>query len=297
VNTPAEVGELSVTTEAEISGHAVVRSHSYPREGLFSTGGGPSDIHLFCVRDGKASIKASFIPHDIQLHSGEAVFLAMPGHNWNVEVKCAAETALFSVVMDTQQLHLLLNPGFDEQRLRSAHNFNMRDLMKVIAVSPALLMCFEQLVYHKLQPAFDPIFKKAKFLEIFSLLMDAAFGRQPDKCPVVLSPAIETKIHQVRRHITQHPEETPDPDHLALLYDLPRNTLREGYRYLYGKTIHQYHADHKLESARQMLASGEWLVKEVAFKIGYHNPSHFIAAFKKRYGMTPREFMTGIRAS
>jgi len=31
-------------------------------------------------------------------------------------------------------------------------------------------------------------------------------------------------------------------------------------------------------------------VNEVAFDIGYTNPSHFIAAFKKKFGTTPRKY-------
>jgi AraC-like DNA-binding protein len=110
-------------------------------------------------------------------------------------------------------------------------------------------------------------------------------------CPVALSPSIEDKLLQVRRHIVEHPEESPDPDRLALQFELPRNTLREGYRFKFGKTIHQFHADHRLEYAMQVLSSGEMLVKEVAFKIGYQNPSHFIAAFKKKYGFTPKQYL------
>jgi AraC-like DNA-binding protein len=45
------------------------------------------------------------------------------------------------------------------------------------------------------------------------------------------------------------------------------------------------------KAAMQMLTSGELLVKEVAFKIGYQNPSHFISAFKKKYGYTPKQFL------
>jgi AraC-like DNA-binding protein len=167
----------------------------------------------------------------------------------------------------------------------------MRDLMKLIPVSPALQMCFEQLLHHKIQHPFQAIFERAKFLEIFSLIMESAFGQRLDACPVMMSPAIEQKIQHVRRHIIDHIEESPNPDQLAVTYELPRQTLKEGYKYMYGKTIHQFHTEHKLESAMQMLTSGELLVKEVAFKIGYQNPSHFISAFKKKYGYTPKQFL------
>jgi AraC-like DNA-binding protein len=43
-----------------------------------------------------------------------------------------------------------------------------------------------------------------------------------------------------------------------------------------------------------MLQSGKYKVNEVASAIGYTNPSHFIAAFKKKFGYTPKKFLLSI---
>lgn len=167
----------------------------------------------------------------------------------------------------------------------------MRDMMRILPLNSSVLLVFDQLMRHKINPPFRALYEKAKFLEIFSIVMESAFGQPAEVCPVALSPSIELKLHQVRRHLIEHPDETPDPDKLALTYSLPRNILKEGYRFKFGKTIHQFHAEHRLEYAMQMLSSGEMLVKEVAFKIGYQNPSHFIAAFKKKFGATPKQYL------
>ena len=98
--------------------------------------------------------------------------------------------------------------------------------------------CFDQLLHHKLQVPFKSIFVQAKFLEIFSLIMETAFGQHMEACPVMMTPAIESKIHEVRRHIISHIDTVPDPDHLALVYELPRNTLKEGHRYIFDNKIH-----------------------------------------------------------
>jgi AraC-like DNA-binding protein len=188
-------------------------------------------------------------------------------------------------------MHTLINPAFDAKNLQQESRLNMRDLMRLIPVNPTLMMSFDQLLHHKLNPPFNTLYEQAKFLEIFSLIMESAFGQPADVCPVAMSPSIEQKLNQVRRHIIDNPADMPDPDKLALLYELPRNTLKEGYRFKYGKTIHQFHSDHRMESAMQMLSTGEMLVKEIAFKIGYQNPSHFISAFKKKYGCTPKHYL------
>lgn len=250
-----------------------------------------ADIFLFCVKKGDAVLQASFIPHPLEIASSEAIFLAFPRGQWSITQILESGSEAFVVRMETTALHRLIDPRFDKQHFESAQKINLRDLMRLIPVNPSLMLCFEQLVHNRMQPHFGKIFQKAKFLEIFSLLMEAAFHQTPEICPVAMSPSIEGKLQQVRRHIMEHLDESPDPEELALLYELPKTTLREGYRYVYGKTIHQFHADHKLESAMQMLNEGEMLVKEVAFKIGYQNPSHFISAFKKRYGFTPKQYL------
>lgn len=251
----------------------------------------PMDVLLISLKTGQLQIQTSFIPHPLQLNAAEAIFLAFPKGKWEAKLIHTAGTHYYITHIDAGTLHTLINPAFEGHQLENTSRYNLRDLMKLIPLNPTLLISFDQLVHHKMKPPFSGMFEQAKFLEIFSLVMETAFGQRMDACPVILSPVIEQKIQQVRRHIVDHIEEIPDPDQLALIYDLSRNTLREGYRYLFGKTIHQYHADYKLESAMQLVASGEFLVKEVAFKIGYQNPSHFISAFKKKYGFTPKQLL------
>lgn len=249
------------------------------------------EIGLFCTKQGRISLHASFIPHPLELGTSEAIFLAFPKDKWNIRLMAEASTDFYFIRMEVATLHRMINPAFNDQHLDSAKRMNMRDLMRHLPVNPSLMFCFEQLFHHKLKSPFNHLFERAKFLEIFSSLLESAFGQPMEACPVAMSPVIESKLQAVRRHIIDHLDEAPDPDKLAMLYELPRNTLREGYRYVYGKTIHQYHSDHKLESAMQLLNEGELLVKEIAFKIGYQNPSHFISAFKKKFGYTPKQYL------
>ncbi len=282
---------MMTSTTTEIPGMATVMGYAGAAEGPVDLACGPKEICLFCLKQGSLNLHTSFIPHPLRLTAGEAIFLAFPKGEWNTKILAEANAEFYITRMSISALHQLIAPSFDQHQLETAEKINMKDLMKLIPVNPSLMVCFDQLLHHKLQPPFQAIFERAKLMEIFSLLLETAFGQKMDACPVMLSPAIENKIRQVRKHIMEHIDTTPDPDHLAMVFELPRSTLKEGYKYMFGKTIHQFHADHKLESAMQMLESGEMLVKEIAFKIGYQNPSHFIAAFKKKYGYTPKQYL------
>ena len=67
-----------------------------------------------------------------------------------------------------------------------------------------------------------------------------------------------------------------------------------GFKELYGDTIYAYLLDHKMEEARRMLNSQKYNVNEVGLKLGYSTASHFIAAFKKKYGTTPKKYLGSV---
>jgi AraC-like DNA-binding protein len=48
-----------------------------------------------------------------------------------------------------------------------------------------------------------------------------------------------------------------------------------------------------MEYARQLLDNGQNNVNEVGLKVGYSTASHFISAFKKKYGTTPKKYLSG----
>ena len=54
--------------------------------------------------------------------------------------------------------------------------------------------------------------------------------------------------------------------------------------------IHQYIIEQRLAQAAQLLLEEDWNVSEVAAIVGYGKASNFAAAFKKRYGVAPKNY-------
>ncbi|HEY0655177.1 MAG TPA: AraC family transcriptional regulator, partial [Chryseosolibacter sp.] len=67
------------------------------------------------------------------------------------------------------------------------------------------------------------------------------------------------------------------------------NKLMSLFKKLFNKSIFEYLGELRMEHARQLLLDEAMLVTEVARTVGYKNPNHFSAAFKKRYGISPSE--------
>jgi AraC-like DNA-binding protein len=70
--------------------------------------------------------------------------------------------------------------------------------------------------------------------------------------------------------------------------------LKEGFKELYGDTVYAYLLDHKMEEACRMLNTQKYNVNEVGLLLGYSTASHFIAAFKKKYGTTPKKYLGSV---
>jgi AraC-like DNA-binding protein len=88
-----------------------------------------------------------------------------------------------------------------------------------------------------------------------------------------------------------------DPPSLKELADyvkLPLQHLKDGFRQIYGETVFTFLFNYKMEFSRKLLATKKYNITEVSFEVGYSTPSHFIAAFKKKYGATPKKYLTNL---
>jgi AraC family transcriptional activator of pyochelin receptor len=52
--------------------------------------------------------------------------------------------------------------------------------------------------------------------------------------------------------------------------------------------------DHKMNEARSMLNAKQHNINEISLKLGYSTSSHFIAAFKKKFGTTPKKYLMSV---
>jgi AraC family transcriptional regulator len=74
----------------------------------------------------------------------------------------------------------------------------------------------------------------------------------------------------------------------------PRHLMR-GFKAATGTTIHAYIAKVRLERAKALLDTATIPLKEISAEVGFANPSHFAAEFRRRIGCSPSEYRARIR--
>jgi AraC-like DNA-binding protein len=56
----------------------------------------------------------------------------------------------------------------------------------------------------------------------------------------------------------------------------------------------QHVRNDSLELARHWLTAGDQPIERIAERLGYRQPSNFTRAFRKRFGITPKQFRLGL---
>ncbi|MNQ11537.1 Regulatory protein PchR [compost metagenome] len=105
------------------------------------------------------------------------------------------------------------------------------------------------------------------------------------------------KIRKAKEIIIANMAEPPGLQELADEISLNLKKLKMGFKQIYGDTVYGFLFDYKMDFARKLLDSGSYNVNEVGLKIGYSTGSHFIAAFKKKFGTTPKKYLMSINAN
>lgn len=84
-------------------------------------------------------------------------------------------------------------------------------------------------------------------------------------------------------------ERFPSINKLSRVALMSSSKLKKRFKEVYGKKLYEYYNYNRLSKARQWIENGEATVKEAAYRSGYSNLSNFSKAFKKEFGLSPRE--------
>lgn len=67
--------------------------------------------------------------------------------------------------------------------------------------------------------------------------------------------------------------------------------LKTKFKQVYGMKLYEFYNRNRLEKAKEMLKTGHFSVKQVGYDIGFSNLSNFAKAFKKEFGVLPKDML------
>jgi AraC-like DNA-binding protein len=243
-------------------------------------------IHFYFCLEGSAIF--AFGPHySRQIEKQHNYFFYNPESDLPFELRLAPETRIVALSIMLESLHKL----FTHDALPFLKPENAKTKFYDEREIPAqLYVVLNQLFTVTLNEHAEKLYYHGKVLELLGLYFSER-KTDTENCPFLNDQETVRKIKHAKEYLLKHMETPPGLKELAKISGLNEYQLKVGFKEIYGNTVFGYLLDHKLDHARVLLDSAKYQVNEVAYQIGYTNPSHFIAAFKKKFGITPKKYL------
>ena len=222
-----------------------------------------------------------------------SLLLYNPQRDLPIHLKMNPNSWLVSVLISIKKFHSLFSQEADYIIFLSDDNKDKK-YYKDGKISPSMAIVLTQLIHYNLNASIKNLYFKGKAYELLSLYFNRNEDANIEQCPFLVDETNVIKIRKAKDIVISRMAEPPSLQELSEEIGLNLKKLKEGFKQIYGDSVYSFLFDYKMEVARKLLESGEHNVNEVGLKVGYSTSSHFIAAFKKKYGTTPKKYLMSL---
>ncbi|MGB8705967.1 MAG: AraC family transcriptional regulator [Gillisia sp.] len=231
--------------------------------------------------------------YEMGLQEEHSLLLYNPQRDLPLNVSLHPKSWLISLVISIKKFHSLFSLEASYIPFLSEENRDKK-YYKEGNISPSKAIVLNQLMNFNLMPSIKVLYFKAKAYELLSLFFNRTEDPDVEQCPFLVDEVNVQKIRRAKDIIISKMAEPPGLQELSEEIGLSLKKLKEGFKQIYGDSVYSFLFDYKMEYARKQLDSGEFNVNEVGVKVGYSTASHFIAAFKKKFGTTPKKYLMSL---
>ena len=222
-----------------------------------------------------------------------SLLLYNPQRSLPINMEIASNSWIMSVLISIKKFHGLFSQEADYITFLSSDNKDKK-YYKDGKISPSMAIVLNQLINYNLNQSIKNLYFKGKAYELLSLYFNRSEDADIEQCPFLVDETNVIKIRQAKDIIISKMAEPPSLKELSEEIGLSLKKLKEGFKQIYGDTVFSFLFEYKMEVARKLLESGAHNVNEVGLRVGYSTSSHFIAAFKKKYGTTPKKYIMSV---
>jgi len=232
----------------------------------------------------------------LDLNEEKSLLLYNPQKELPLHLEVVPKSWIISVLISIKKFHALFSSDAENIPFLSANNLE-RKYYGEEDISPSMAIVLNQIFHYNQNSSIKNLYLKGKGYELLSLYFNRNDDPNAEHCPFLIDEENVSKIKRAKEIVIARMSEPPGLQELADEVGLNLKKLKVGFKQIYGDSVYSYLFDYKMEFARRLLDSGSHNVNEVGLKIGYSTSSHFIAAFKKKYGTTPKKYLLSLQAN
>ena len=243
----------------------------------------------FCI-SGSITFNYNKGAYNLKLDEGKFLTLYNPEKHLTIDASAAKNSKVISVLIPIVEFHKLFSSSSSDIPFFENKSLNQKHYSENL-ISNSILIVLNQIIKNDMDNSTRSLLYRAKIYELFSLIFKKTKEIDLDQCPFLNNDENLKKIAKAKDVILKDIKNPPSLIELSKTIDLSLKNLKKGFKEIYGKPVYKYLFDFKMERAKQLLSNGNLNVNEVSYDLGYSSSSHFIAAFKKKYGITPRTYI------
>ena len=246
-------------------------------------------IQFHFVLEGEASFSFNNGTYKMNVLKGKYIVLYNPKKSLPVNATLSPKSHTLSVLISIKKFHKLFSEDNNNIQFLKDENINQKYYYENEISNPIFLV-LNELKRYDINSSTKNLFLKAKIYELFSHLYNRNRDLNIEQCPFLTNEENFKKIKKAKDIIIGNMTNPPTLIDLSKEINLSLKKLKEGFKKIYGKPVFQFLLEYKMELAKKLLAENNYNVNEVSLKLGYSTASHFITAFKNKYGLTPKNF-------
>ncbi len=231
--------------------------------------------------------------YELPLEEENSLLLYNPQQALPLNLNLQPNSWVISLVISIKKFHALFSQEADYIPFLSIENRDKK-YYKDAPITPSMAIVLNQLLNFSLTPSIKNLYFKGKAYELLSLYFNRTEDPDLEQCPFLIDEENIMKIRRAKDIVISKLAEPPSLQELADDIGLSLKKLKDGFKQIYGTSVYSFLFDYKMEYARKLLDTGEYNVNEVGLKLGYSTASHFIAAFKKKFGTTPKKYIMSL---
>ncbi len=105
-----------------------------------------------------------------------------------------------------------------------------------------------------------------------------------------IKPGPREVIYDVIEYLDMNYMESYNRKTLAQRFSLNEDYIGQVFKKTTGTSISNYIYDRRIDAAAQLVRDTNSKIIDIAFHVGFDNLTHFYRCFKKKTGMTPRDY-------
>ncbi len=246
-------------------------------------------IQFHFIVDGKATFSFNNGAYNMDVGNGKYIVLYNPKKKLPLNAVIYPKSNVLSILISIKKFHKLFSEDSNNIQFLKDENINQKYYYEN-KISNKIFLVLNELKRFDFNSSTKNLFIKAKVYELFSHLYNRNIEQNIEQCPFLTNEDNFKKIQQAKNIVITNMTNPPTLNNLSVEINLSLKKLKEGFKKIYGKPVYQYLLEHKMELAKKLLSENNYNVNEVSIKLGYSTASHFITAFKKKYGLTPKNF-------